>query len=79
MWHIAHIQNDSDKIGISNLNFDEIAVKQVGLLVNGKPWFDQSPRSYLFPYKKMQGIRGIFQSTSKIVDVENGEVASLST
>lgn len=79
MWHIAHIQNDSDKIGISNLNFDEIAVKQVGLLVNRKPWFDQSPRSYLFPYKKMQGIRGIFQSTSKIVDVENGEVASLST
>lgn len=66
MWHMhIYVQNDSDKIRISNLNFDEIAVKQVGLLVNGKPWFDQSARSYLFPDKKMQGIRGTCQSTSK--------------
>ena len=75
----AHIQNDSDKIRISNLNFDEIAVKQVGLLVNGKPFFLTSRLAPTFSLKQMQGIRVTFQSNGKIVDVENDEVASLST
>lgn len=76
----AHIQNDRDKIRISNLNFDEIAVKQVGLLVNGKPFLLTSHFApTFFLKKKCRGIRGTFQSTSKIVDVENAEVASLST
>jgi len=76
----AHIQKDSDKIRISNLNFDEIAVKQVGLLINGKPFLLTSQLApTFFLTKKCRGIRGTFQSTSKIVDVENAEVASLST